>query len=76
LTTEQYQEARTIMMTTYERGMIQGERRFALRTLEAKFGPLTPEVRQRVEALSPEDLQQLALDLIKAESLKELRLEE
>jgi hypothetical protein len=75
LTTEQYQEVRPIMITTYERGMIQGERRFALRQLEARFGPLTPEVKQRVEALSPQELEQLALDLIKAQSLKELRLE-
>jgi hypothetical protein len=29
-----------------------------------------------VEALSPEDLRQLTLDLVKAQSLKELRLED
>jgi hypothetical protein len=42
----------------------------------AKFGPLSPEVKQRVEALAPEGLAQLLLDLLKAQSLKELRLED
>jgi hypothetical protein len=52
------------MITTYERGVeygiergiLQGEQRSALRLLEAKFGPLSAEVKQRVEALSPEGL--------------------
>jgi hypothetical protein len=65
-----------MMITTYERGKIAGERAMALRLLEAKFGALSPEVKQRVEALSPEQLQQLPRDLLKAQSLKELRLEE
>ena len=36
-----------------ERGIEQGERRLTLRQLEAKFGPLSPEVKQQIEALSP-----------------------
>jgi hypothetical protein len=66
------------MITTYERGIergiLQGEQRSALRQLEAKFGPLSPDVKQRVEALSPEGLVQLQLDLLKAQSLQGLRL--
>jgi len=76
MSTEQYQEVQPIMITTYERGILQGERKSALRQLEAKFGPLSPEVKQRVEALSPEELAQLQLDLLKAQSLKELRLDD
>jgi hypothetical protein len=76
LSTEQYQEVRPVMITTYERGILEGERRATLRQLEARFGPLSPGVRQRVEALSPEELAQLQLDLLKAQSLKELRLED
>src|SRR5262249_20188471 len=76
LTTEQYQEARPLMITTFERGRIAERLETALLHLEAKFGPLSPEVKQRVEALSPEQLRQLGLDLLKAQSLKELRLEE
>jgi hypothetical protein len=82
LKTEPYQEVRPIMITTYERGVehgrergiLEGERRSALRMLEAKFGALSPEVKQRVEALSPESLAQLQLDFLTAQSLKELRL--
>jgi hypothetical protein len=76
LNTEQYQEVRPLVITTYERGIRQGEQRSALRMLDAKFGPLSPEVKQRVEALSAEALAQLQLDLLKAQSLKELRLED
>lgn len=62
------------MMTTYERGILQGRREAALLMLEAKFGPLSPEVKQRVEALTAEQLRQLILQRDKADSLKELGL--
>jgi hypothetical protein len=76
LTTEPYQEVRPLMITTYERGKIEGRRETALKLLEAKFGPLTPAVKQRVETLSPEQLDQLVLDLLKSQSLKDLGLED
>jgi hypothetical protein len=76
LATEQYQEARPFMITTYERGIIQGQRQTALLLLEAKFGPLAPEVKQRLEALPPEQLKPFLLDLIKAQSLNELHLQD
>jgi hypothetical protein len=75
-----YHEVQPLMKTTYERGIEQGieqgERRSALRLMEAKFGPLTPRVKQQVEALSPEALAQLQLDLLKAQSLEDLRLDD
>ncbi len=71
---ETYQEVEPLMKTTYERGIEQGERRAALRQLEAKFGPLSPEIKQQVEALSPEALARLQIDLLKAQALEELRL--
>jgi hypothetical protein len=64
------------MITTYERGIVDGERRLTLLQLDALFGPLSPEIKQRVEALSPEELRQLSLDLLKAESLKALHLQD
>ena len=64
------------MLTTYERGMLQGQRKIALAQLEAKFGRLSADVRHRVEALSPEQLDQLALDLLKSQSFRELHLED
>ena len=59
-----------------EQGIEQGERRSALRLLEAKFGPLSSEVKQQVERLSPEALARIQLDLLKAQALEDLRLEE
>jgi hypothetical protein len=73
---EAYHEVEPLMKTTYERGIEQGERRAALRQMEAKFGPLSPDVTQQVEALSPEALARLQLDLLKAKTLEELRLED
>jgi hypothetical protein len=79
LTTEQYREVRPLMITTYERGILQGRmeglRETALLQLEAKFGLLPSEVKQRVEALTGDQLRQLLLDFVKASSLKELHLE-
>jgi hypothetical protein len=74
VTTEQYQEVRPIMITTYERGRNDERRSVALRLLTLKFGPLSDAVKQRVAALSPEQLGQLVDDIVKLESLKELRL--
>jgi hypothetical protein len=76
LVTEQYQEVRPLMVTTYERGIIEGQRRMALSQLEAKFGPVPAEVRQQVEALALEQLRQLGLDILKAQSLDELHLQD
>jgi hypothetical protein len=84
LNNEQFAEVRPIVMTTYERGKRDGQLagqlaergETALLQLEAKFGTLSAEVKQRVESLSGADLRRLTLDLIKAESLKELHLED
>jgi Domain of unknown function (DUF4351) len=64
------------MMTTYERGKIEGRRESVLLQLEKKLGPLDTAVKQRVEALSAERVQQLLLDLIDSRSIKELHLED
>ena len=47
----------------------------AVRQLEAWFGPLSPSAQQRLESLSPEQLEALALALREARSLQELGLE-
>jgi hypothetical protein len=76
LATEQYQEVRPTMITTYERGKLAERLEMALLQLEARFGPLSPDVRQRVEALSPDELRQTMIEFVTAQSLKELRLED
>jgi Domain of unknown function (DUF4351) len=74
LQTEGYGEVETLMKTTFERGIEQGERRLVLRQLEAKFGPLSSAIKHQVEALSSEALSELQLDLLAAQSLEELGL--
>jgi hypothetical protein len=64
------------MLTSFDRGFIDGQRQAALICLGAKFGALRPEVKQRVEALSPEQVHQLLLDISKSQSLKDLHLED
>jgi flagellar biosynthesis/type III secretory pathway protein FliH len=82
----------SLITTTYERGKSEGKaegkaegraegraeerRETALLLLEAKFGSLAPAVRERVATLSPEQLRQLLLDLVKSQSLQELHLED
>ena len=72
---EDYREVEPLMKTTYERGIEQGERRAALLQMEARFGPLSPEVKQRVETLSPGALDQLLLNLLDAKTLEDLHLD-
>ena len=57
-------------------GRTRCERRLTQRLMEARFGPLTPKLKQQVEALSPEALAQLQLNLLKAQALEELRLDD
>jgi hypothetical protein len=64
------------MMTTYERGKLEGHRESLLLLLEKKFGPLSSEVKQRVQALLPDQVRQLQLDVLTAQSLKDLQLED
>jgi hypothetical protein len=79
LRTERYEGARAMAMTTFEKGVQQGLQalRSALKNqLEARFGPLSPCALERLESLDPERLGALALDLLKAQSLQELGLED
>ncbi len=91
LHTEANREVEPLMKTTYERGIEDGiergieqgiergielgERRAALRNMEAKFGPLSPEVKGQLEALSLEAVIQFQSVLYKAQSFEELRLD-
>ena len=56
-------------------GELEGRQLMLLNLLCAKFGELTPEVEQRVKALSVSELDQLAVQLIHAASLEELGLQ-
>lgn len=66
----------TMATTYYERGILQGQRRTLQKQLEERFGPLSPDAQQRIQILSPEELDKLTLELLKAKSLRELGLED
>ena len=74
LRTERYHGARSMAITTFEKGLQQGQRTTLRKQLEARFGPLSPGARERLDGLSPERLEALTLALLKAQSLEELGL--
>jgi hypothetical protein len=62
--------------TTYEKGVQQGWRTAIQKVLEAQFGSLSSCAQHRLESLSTERLEALALALRTAGSLQELGLED
>ncbi|MFI5453891.1 MAG: DUF4351 domain-containing protein [Isosphaerales bacterium] len=79
LRTERYQGAQAMAMTTFEKGLQQGLQSWRTafkKQLEARFGALSPSARERLDSLGPERLEALALELLKAQSLRELGLED
>jgi hypothetical protein len=64
------------MMTTYERGKIEGQRELVLWMLEKTFGPVTAKVKEHVATLAPEKLRPLLLDIVNGVPLSELHLED
>jgi hypothetical protein len=79
LRTDRYKGAQAMAVTTFEKGLQQGLQSFrtALRKLlEARFGPLSASVKDRLDSFGPERLEALTLELLKAESLQELGLDD
>jgi hypothetical protein len=79
LQTEPFQEIRPMMTTTYEKGVLEGERRGTLRAvrlfLEARFGQLPPALLASLATLPQERLLALIPLAGKAEALDELGLD-
>jgi hypothetical protein len=73
-------EARALNTTWYEKGLEKGlekGRREVLRDqLEEKFGPLSPQVEERLQQLGTERLVELTKAVLRAQSLRELGLED
>jgi hypothetical protein len=53
-------------------GLAKGERRVVLRQIGKRFGPVPEWAKQRVEALSASDLEQVELRILDAPSLEDL----
>jgi Domain of unknown function (DUF4351) len=91
LDSEPYREARAMTTTFFEQGIQQGiekgiekgiaqgiekgQRRMLLLQLEKRFGPLSPPVLQRLEALTPQQVEEKLVAFVTAGSLAELGLE-
>jgi hypothetical protein len=79
LLTDRYKGAQAMVKTAYEQGIEtgrhQGRREMLQMQLEARFGPLSPQALERLQALSLEQLRDLALAFVRAQSLQELGLE-
>jgi hypothetical protein len=80
LITDRYKETRPMTLTYYDRGKLQGERdalhRTATRLLDDRFGPLSAPVKERLAAMDIAQLDQLLAALLRAQSLKDLGLED
>jgi hypothetical protein len=80
LATEPYRGVQTMNTTWYEKGLQQGraeERRAVLRDqLEEKFGPLSGQVQERLQQLPADRLLGLTKAVLRAQSLRELGLED
>jgi hypothetical protein len=84
LVSKPYEGVMKTEMTTFEKGealgrqkgMDQGLRRMLQMLLENRFGPLTPVVRQRLDAVPSNKLEELGQALLHGKSLREMGLED
>jgi hypothetical protein len=76
LRTERYSGAFKMATTSYEKGIEKARRAMIQEQLEEKFGQLSEPVRQRLEAWPADQLPALGKALLRANSLKELGLED
>jgi hypothetical protein len=76
MNTEPYEGARVMMQTTFERGMAEGQRKTVRILLETRFGPLSKQAIERLQACSEEKLNEITRAVLDATSLKELGIED
>lgn len=76
LLTPKYQEAGMVGQTSYEKGMQQGQLKLLQRQLERRFGPLKESALTKLRALPEEKLTDIGEQLLVAQSLQALGLED
>jgi hypothetical protein len=78
LASEPYKGVLAMRTTWFEqgeaKGLVRGQRKTLALQLEQQFGPLSPQVRERLESLPAERLDELACSVLRAKSLQELGL--
>jgi hypothetical protein len=80
LTTEAYREVRHMGVTTFDKGIAEGvargKRQLICEMIEDRFGSVSLQVRERVEAWPADQLSALRRKIDNARSLKEAGLED
>ena len=76
LTTERYAGVQPMASTWFEDGKMHGLRSLLRKLLSKRFGVLNESVTKRLDSLTEQQLDELALRLLDAHSLEELGLEE
>lgn len=74
LAAERFPEGKVMLNSIEERGRIKERRALVTKLLERKFGALPAPVVEKLNGLSPERLEEIALELVGASSLAELGL--
>lgn len=78
ISTDEFEEAKQMAATTFEqgveRGIERGRRATLASLLEAKFGPLPTEALDCLERLTSEQITQLPVEIVNADSLCDVAL--
>jgi hypothetical protein len=74
LQNEPFTEVKAMNKTVYEKGLEKGLQEAAVMLIEAKFGPVSKELRDYIESLSRDALRQLTVKIGQANSLDEAGL--
>ena len=76
LATEPYRRVHAMNTTWYEKGCEEGRRAAVRDLVEEKFGPLSAQVQERLQQLAADRLVALTKAVLRAESLRDLGLED
>ncbi|HZT81860.1 MAG TPA: DUF4351 domain-containing protein, partial [Gemmataceae bacterium] len=80
LETEPFRGVKAMTTTWHEegrkQGVLEGEKKVLAILLERRFGAISRDVRDRLDALPPERLEALTAAILEAKSLRELGLED
>ena len=74
--TESYRGVQAVNKTWFEKGEEKGQRAIVHELLNDRFGPLPPAVQERFQQLPAERLPMLARAILRAQSLRDLGLED
>jgi hypothetical protein len=71
-----YSGVQAMNVTSYDKGLDQGQRKLLRELIDHYFGPLSPAVLKRLQQLSSDQIVSLGKKVRQAQSLKDLGLED